>query len=347
MRAQTARLAGPLPEPDPADPRPPGGRDRAAVRLVTVTDLAGPAGTDGGEAAAIAAFARELAHTGGDLAALLEAAAAAWPAIRLPREAFLRHVATAVIRRNPPDRLVHLASLRLADLYLACGCLAGDGEALRALEGMLSSVPTIVRFIGTDRGFVEDVRALVAEELLVAGKRPLPKLARYSGEGALRGWFTVVVQRAALALRKSGGGPVPLASLDDLSGLLESRLEPELELLKARFVPQLHAALNEAVGRLSRRERILLRLSMVEGVNMRQIARSYRVNQSTISRWLGRALDLVHEGVRQALRERCGLGASEVDSLIDAVRSRVDVSLAALLTTSIGADLREVADEVP
>jgi RNA polymerase sigma-70 factor, ECF subfamily len=347
MIARTALLAGPRPEPEPASNRRRVGDDRPAVKLAAVSDQAGPTEPDARAAAAIAALAGELDRAGGTLGALLEGAPAAWPAIRLPREAFLEHVAAAVLRRNPPDRLEYVASLRLADLYLACACLAGDSEALRVLEGLLSSVPTIVRFIGTDRGFVEDVRALVAEELLVAGTRPLPKLARYGGEGALRGWFTVVVQRAALSLRKSGGGAVPLASLDDLSGLLESRLEPELELLKARFVPQLQAALHEAVARLSRRERIVLRLSMVEGVNMRQIAGSYRVHQSTISRWIGRALDLVHEGVRQALRERCGLGASEVDSLIHAVRSRVDVSLAALLTTSVGADPREVGDEVP
>jgi RNA polymerase sigma-70 factor (ECF subfamily) len=295
-----------------------------------------PAASDDGADAEVGAFAAELAQADGELARRIEAAAQAWPRIQQPRATFLRHLARAVLRRNPADRQAYLAGLRLDDLYMASGCLAGDPEAVRALEPLLASIPTIVRFISTEPAFADDVRAVVSEDLLIAGARPQPKLALYSGEGSLRSWFTVVVQRVALNLRKAGAGTVPLASLDDLTGLLEHRLEPELELLKARFVPQLQAAMREAVAQLSRRERIILRLSMVQGFSTRRIAASYQVNQSTVARWIGRALDVIHEGVRQSLRQRCGLAASEVDSIIDAVRSRVDVSLGGLLATDAG-----------
>jgi RNA polymerase sigma-70 factor, ECF subfamily len=332
MQASTARRREPELTHHRRPPPPPGSRHRPAAKLAPVVEPT-PASSDDPAAREVAVIADELARARGELARRIEAAAQAWPAIQQPPAVFLRHLAAGVVRRNPADRQAYLAGLRLDDLYLACGCLAGDAGALRALEPLLASIATIVRFIGTEPAFVDDVRAVVAEDLLIAGPRPQPKLALYSGEGSLRSWFTVVVQRVALNLRRAGAGTVPLASLDDLSGLLQGRLEPELELLKARFVPELQAAMREAIAQLSRRERIILRLSMVQGVSMRQIAASYQVNQSTVSRWIGRALDVIHEGVRRSLRERCRLGASEVDSLIDAVRSRVDVSLAGLLAT--------------
>ncbi len=103
-------------------------------------------------------------------AARLEAVRTTWPGIRVAQATFLEHVAVGVVRRDPPDRWTYLAGLNLGDLYLACGCLASDPEALRALDALLSSVPAIVRVVSTDGAFADDVRGLVAAELLVAAQ---------------------------------------------------------------------------------------------------------------------------------------------------------------------------------
>jgi hypothetical protein len=63
---------------------------------------------------------------------------------------------------------------------------------------------------------------------------------------------------------------------------------------------------------------------------MQQIADWYQVNQSTVSRWIARALEDLHHEIRRILRQSCQLPVSEVESLIRAVRSRVEVSLPGL-----------------
>jgi RNA polymerase sigma-70 factor, ECF subfamily len=259
----------------------------------------------------------------------LRAAAAAWPAFALARPTFLQHLAGALLARDPADANARVAGLRLPDLYLACACLAGEPAALRALQDLLRALPQPARVAGGDAAFADDVRARVAERLLTGAAGRPPKLALYRGEGSLRGWLTVVAQRIALEMREAAG--TPAARLDDFSSLLGGRCEPEVEMLRARFAPRLQAALQVAAGRLTERERLLLRLSLLQGLSTRQIAGSYRVNQSTVTRWIGRALDRLGQAVRESLRAGDGLGESEVDSLIAAVRSRVELSLTGLL----------------
>jgi RNA polymerase sigma-70 factor, ECF subfamily len=314
--------------------------------------------TEGGAApgtvtALAAALARAWAYADAgaaedDVGRKLQAAREAWKGIDLPRAAFVEHVAAAVVQRNPADPWAHVARLHLADLYLACACLRRNPVALEALQPLLAAVPALVRPLSPDPGFAGDVRARVSELLLVAAPGRAAKLARYSGEGTLRSWFLVVVQREALALRKAESLYQPTGDDPAWSDLLAGRFEPELELLRARFLPQLEAAMRAAVAGLARRARVVLRLSIVKGVTMQQIAAFYRVNQSTVSRWIARALDDLHEGVRRAFRERCNLKATEAESLIAAVRSQVEVSLAGLLAdTADGEEEKETTDGMP
>ncbi|MGB1276623.1 MAG: hypothetical protein ACPG77_12810, partial [Nannocystaceae bacterium] len=74
-----------------------------------------------------------------DASALASAWAAAWatakqswPDVDVPEEA----VASAVVSRLPPGKTAFegLATLRVSELYLVCGCLRGQRDALQAFE---------------------------------------------------------------------------------------------------------------------------------------------------------------------------------------------------------------------
>jgi RNA polymerase sigma-70 factor, ECF subfamily len=263
----------------------------------------------------------------------LEAAEQGWPTLQIPRDLFVNHLATCILSRAPLEPLAHAVRLHLTDLYLACACLQGYPAALKELESLLQTVPAIVRSLSPDRGFADDVRSTIAEELLTSAHGKTPKLARYHGQGSLRGWFTVVVQRTALAMKHAGAAMQPVASMEDFSDLLAVRFEPEIELLRGRFLPQLKAAMREAAKQLSTRQRTVLRLSLVERISMQKIAACYGVNQSTVSRWISDASEELSGNVRASLHRNCDLQDSELDSLIAAVRSRVEVSLSGLLAT--------------
>jgi RNA polymerase sigma factor (sigma-70 family) len=128
--------------------------------------------------------------------------------------------------------------------------------------------------------------------------RPPGKLARYSGACALRHWLRTVAQRWFLSRRKSER---PQASLDDMvvqpADMAADKQEtlvitPEcLVLFKQRVA--------ETLQQLSPRDRLLLMLRFVEGMQGKDIAGVVGIAPGNVSRALEKAL----LGLREALEE--------------------------------------------
>jgi DNA-directed RNA polymerase specialized sigma24 family protein len=66
-------------------------------------------------------------------------------------------------------------------------------------------------------------------------------------------------------------------------------LDPEVELTRRRLEGDFGEALRAALAQLATRERTVLRLAVVAGFSPSRIATIYRVNTSTVSRWLAKA----------------------------------------------------------
>jgi RNA polymerase sigma-70 factor, ECF subfamily len=109
---------------------------------------------------------------------------------------------------------------------------------------------------------------------------------------------------------------------------LPAGVDPELDYLRTSYRGEFREAFQTAIARLSERERVLLRLHLVSGLPHEQIAASYRVNQSTVSRWLAKARSALLTGMQRHLQERLNLSPSEIHSLAALVRSQLDLSLA-------------------
>jgi hypothetical protein len=69
----------------------------------------------------------------------------------------------------------------------------------------------------------------------------------------------------------------------------------------------------------------------VDGLGHEKIARLYKVHQTTATRRLAAARKVLQDSIRRHLREHLKVASPELDSLIRAVRSELDVSLGALL----------------
>ena len=107
----------------------------------------------------------------------------------------------------------------------------------------------------------------------------------------------------------------------------------ELDLIKRRYRREFHQAVREAFAALSSNQRHLLQLHFVDGLSMTEMGTLYRVNQSSISRWLRDARQSVYEGTKNLLKERLRISSGEFESLLAAVESQLDLSLSELLTT--------------
>jgi RNA polymerase sigma-70 factor (ECF subfamily) len=207
------------------------------------------------------------------------------------------------------------------DLELARACGRGDAAALERFEReFLNQVPLLLA--RTHAELADEVMQALRHKLFVD-----KKIDEYSGKGPLGGWLRVVAMRTAIDLRRDEKPRVELPrSLADQT--LDS---PELAVIKERYLPELKAALSESLQRLTSEERNLLRLHLLDGLNLEQIAKLFAVNRSTVFRWLAATREKLFADARRHLREKLGVSDEEFDSLAQLVRSRLDLSLSEIL----------------
>jgi RNA polymerase sigma-70 factor, ECF subfamily len=140
----------------------------------------------------------------------------------------------------------------------------------------------------------------------------------------------VVAVRAAIDLQRARGGERRV-NLDEERLVQPLESTPELELLKTRYLPEVKSAFGDAMRALSSEDRNLLRLHLVENLTLDEIGQLFRVNRSTVFRWIAATRERLYDDARSRLRERLGLSAAEFDSLTQLVRSRLDLSISQVL----------------
>jgi len=255
----------------------------------------------------------------------LQRAAETWPALRpIDPAAFRAYVAA----RAPEG--TELASLPLADLYLACACASGDPAALAAFEQhYLREVAIAAAKLRAAPGVVDEARQVVRDVLFV-GKTGTPAIASYAGRGDLRGWVRVIAMREVMRLCDRDRREVTTGD-EELLDALSPAADPELEQLKTTYRVEFAEAFRDAVLGLTPRERTLLRHQAIDGLGVEAIGKLYKVHHSTAARWLVKAREQVLERTHERLAAKLRLSQAEVDSVMRLIRSRIDVSIERLL----------------
>ena len=118
----------------------------------------------------------------------------------------------------------------------------------------------------------DELRQEVRRKLLVASPDGAIKLVRYAGRGKLRGLVKVVAVRSALDLVRRERGR-PAGPPEDLERLASPAENPELHVLKAHYREAFRAAFARAVEGLERRDRNILRLHLLGGMTLEEVAR--------------------------------------------------------------------------
>lgn len=223
------------------------------------------------------------------------------------------------------------AALRTEDLELARACLRSEPEALARLEAeVIGSVgPTIGR-IDPSEVFGDEVRQRLRIKLLIGEEGRPPGLRSYEGRGTLASWVHVVAARIAISLKRGDARrkETAEAELDDARLDLE---DPELSHIRGAYRDEFQQAFREALASLTPRERTVLRLRYLDGVNIDGIGRIYRVHRATVARWIVRARERVIEEIRRSVAERLDVSSSQLDSLLRLVKSDLELSVSLLL----------------
>jgi RNA polymerase sigma-70 factor (ECF subfamily) len=255
---------------------------------------------------------------------------AAWPALTLAPEAFAGHIADRVRARSDVEAAI--AALHAADLFLACACTLGVPAALRALElSHVARIPALVRRVDPSSAFADEVVQEVRDAVLVPrAPGEAPRIAEYSGRGALAGWMRVVAVRTALRLRKerrAAGDPLDGEAEVALPGVVD----PELDQLKLRYRRAYEEAVEAALAALADRDALLLKLHYVDGLGIDRIGALLGVDRSTVARRRAALRLTLLASVREQLRQRIAVTDSEFDSLLAVVRSQLEPSIRAAL----------------
>jgi RNA polymerase sigma-70 factor (ECF subfamily) len=266
---------------------------------------------------------------GSSFAARCSEAEQRYPELRLAREQFARHLAR-VLDHRPLGSEPGLAELNFSDLYLACGCSLGLPAALSNFEGQyLKSLRSFVKDVDSSAARLDELKQTLRVRLLLGVEGSEPRIARYLGRGSLKAWVQVAAQRLALTtVRRSEPMHDDGAALTDH---LSPDPDPELAYLRSRYAEEFRAALQGALAELSSRQRLLLRLHLVEGMSLSKIGTSYKVSQSTISRWFGAVREHVRDQAKRRLYELIGADSGAFDSMVRLLQSQLDLSLSQLL----------------
>ncbi|MCW5808877.1 MAG: hypothetical protein KIT31_41380 [Deltaproteobacteria bacterium] len=215
----------------------------------------------------------------------------------------------------------------LEDLYLACACVDRDAAAIRAFEREYVPILDAALASWTDP---KETRARVVAMVLVDHAGGGPLLAKYNGRGALRRWIRVVAVREASKDRRAARA-VPVDD-ERLFDAIVPAGDPQLSAVKRDAAAAFRTAFDAALAALERRDRAVLRLHLLDGLTIDEIAPIYSAHRATVARWIAAARRDVLERTRRALMHDLRLGPDEVDSLIRLVQSRIEVPPGALAT---------------
>jgi RNA polymerase sigma-70 factor (ECF subfamily) len=247
----------------------------------------------------------------------------AWPGLELGVEAFVAHLAERADSGLPP-------AAKGPDLYLACACATRVRGAVEAFDrAYLTQVGAYLVRQRPTPAFVDDVRQEVRDKLFVGGDGASPKIAEYSGKGALASWLRVVALRVAANLRRQ---PSPAAGdCRELDRAATDNTEMDYE--EARYRKAFDEALRDAVTALDDEQRRILRRHFADGRTLDALAVELDVHRATVARRLAAARAALRREARRRLQIALGARDSELESLTRMLRSRLDLSLPSLFRT--------------
>ena len=258
-----------------------------------------------------------------DLLSLFATGQRARPNIELDQAIFSQHVA-----RHHSLNSLKQSCLHAGDLFLACACVVKIPHAIKTFESeYLARVQHYVRRIDTSHAFADDVRQTLTARLLVG---PPPRLEQYSGRGPLEHWVRVSALHSAYSVCRTRTSKAQRIGAEWEAQKVIGACDPELRLIRKQYREPFCAAFRAALATLSTRDRQAMRLHIIDGVNLDRIGALHGVNRSTVYRWIADARQQLFSVIRAELRGRLPSDTSELNSILAALGSQLELSIGQL-----------------
>lgn len=260
------------------------------------------------------------------LAGMVSQAVATWPDVELTPLDFAQHVAAHL----QPD--VRPSSLDASGLFLAAACARGQPKALQALNRILVAMAQrVLPSVHPSPAFHDEVLQTVRVKLLVGSESSAPRIASYAGTGPLEGWLRVVVGRTALDLHRARRPKVPEVMVNESTLPADVITDIELDFIRREHREDFRAAFHAALDSLTDEERALLRLHVINAMGIDRLAVVLQVGRSTAARRLAAMRGKIRKQTQRFLAQRLQMSPSELNSLVRAMQSQVELSMTRVL----------------
>lgn len=235
-----------------------------------------------------------------------------------------------------------LSGLDAAELWHAAACAAGEAGALRIFDARyIARLDDALRPMKLDAATVEDVKQQVRERLLVAPEDGTPLVLQYAGGGRLAGLVKVMAMRTALnGIRheRRRTAVATRASDETVERIMAQDLGPELRFIGDQHRDLIRRSFQSTIAALPSHDRGVLRLHVLDRLTIDEIAAVQGVHRATAARRLAKIRAEISARVRDRLKDEHSFGELEVDSVMRAVDSRLELSLGRVLAITARAD---------
>lgn len=270
------------------------------------------------------------------LARAIERARSAHPTFDFTLQPFVARIAQ--IAGSGADATAVIDALAAGDLLLAHAALSGERAAQSELDALLLHEvrPAVQRRSNGDDARVNEVMQLVRVRMLVGDGQRSPKLNLYNAKGSLAAWARTMAVRTTYDMFANASGNTTEALESALvQAAVATNVDPALLVLLDRSAPLLASAMGQAVRELSRRDRFLLRASLIDGTSIDELGAFYNQHRSTVARWIAKAKETLHGDTMRAFCELAQVSESDFISIMRALPSYFDMSLERRLSESL------------
>lgn len=240
----------------------------------------------------------------------------------------------AVLASCVPVRDVEDGALEGVALGIAAA--TGAPRAIRRFESLyFGRARTALSKMGAATELADDALGQATQDLFVSKDDGPPRIVGLLGKGDLHGLIKVVAVRRYLNILRGRRARPDVGVGDageDLAAAIAKEPGPELGTLVEERRDLLKGALETALSTLPADSRSLLRLSIVHGLSIDELAGMFAIHRSTAARRLVSIRESLRTGVRRALAERIEGSTTEVESVLRAADSKLELSFDRLLS---------------
>jgi RNA polymerase sigma-70 factor (ECF subfamily) len=184
-----------------------------------------------------------------------------------------------------------------------------------------------------DPASADDIKQDLYKRLFVGTKNTDPQIGSFSGASNLTTWLNIVAMRQVIKSiqRQDKEHLVEDEILENIAAPCE---DASIAVIKKAYQPQFRSSFRIALKALTARERNFLRCRVLDGLTVLQLGKLFGIHRATVFRWMATIRSKLLAETRQALANNLKADPDEVDSIVQALISQLQVTISDILGDS-------------